>query len=56
MRVDDLRSLPLFGDLADGQIAQLVAAGTVVPKGTRVAPGAAYLGVPAVPAHEEALR
>lgn len=35
MRVDDLRSLPLFGDLADGQIAQLVAAGTVV----RIEPG-----------------
>lgn len=35
MRVDDLRSLPLFGDLDDGQIAQLVAAGTVV----RIQPG-----------------
>ncbi|MBW0088952.1 ATP-binding protein [Pseudonocardia sp. KRD-184] len=35
MRVDDLRSLPLFGDLDDGQIAQLVAAGTAV----RIEPG-----------------
>ncbi len=30
MRVEDLRSLPLFGDLSDDQIAQLIAAGTVV--------------------------
>ena len=30
LRVEDLRSLPLFGDLSDEQITQLVAAGTVV--------------------------
>jgi signal transduction histidine kinase len=31
MRAEDLRSLPLFGDLSDDQIAQLIAASTVVP-------------------------
>jgi hypothetical protein len=30
MRVEDLRSLPLFGDLSDDQITQLIAASTVV--------------------------
>lgn len=35
LRVEDLRSLPLFGDLSDDQITQLVAAGTVV----RIEPG-----------------
>jgi signal transduction histidine kinase len=31
IRVEDLRSLPLLGDLSDDQIAQLIAAATVVP-------------------------
>ena len=35
MRVEDLRSLPLFGDLSDDQITQLIAASTVV----RIEPG-----------------
>ncbi|OLT01503.1 ATP-binding protein [Pseudonocardia sp. CNS-004] len=35
LRLEDLRSLPLFGDLSDDQITQLIAAGTVV----RIEPG-----------------
>src|SRR5687767_1766093 len=35
MRVEDLRLLPLFGDLSDDQITQLIAASTVV----RIEPG-----------------
>ncbi|GAA1253033.1 ATP-binding protein [Pseudonocardia aurantiaca] len=35
IRVEDLRSLPLFGDLSDDQITQLIAASTVV----RIEPG-----------------
>jgi hypothetical protein len=31
IRGGDLRSLPLLGDLSDDQIAQLIAAATVVP-------------------------
>jgi CRP-like cAMP-binding protein len=35
LRDEDLRSLPLFSDLSDDQITQLIAAGTVV----RIEPG-----------------